>query len=34
MSAFDDREHLWRSLGASEIPTNWEAWLSEQFHFD
>ena len=31
MSAFDDREHLRRHLGA-EVPTHWDGWLAEQFH--
>lgn len=34
MSAFDDREHLRRTLGPAEVPQSWEEWLSEQFHFD
>lgn len=34
MSAFDDREHLYRSLGDSKIPANWEEWIAQQFYLD
>jgi hypothetical protein len=33
MSAFDDREHFRRCIG-TEVPKNWEDWITEQFHFD
>ena len=33
MSAFDDREHFRRCIGAAP-PGNWEGWLAEHARFD
>jgi hypothetical protein len=34
LSAFDDREHLQRYLGATRMPDKWQAWIATQLPID